>query len=390
MKITCVQINFQRGWGGGENFTVFFTKALIQADVGTMLVVNPRNLEWRKRLPANCKLLPINNISNLAAALPKCERFWLLFHTPIDEITAKPLRMAGHYLSCIAHMPLNGRCPAYLQHYDLVCGVSRHVLTSMQRAGIKTIYNEPLLGVADIDMDNSNYSITAHSEYDWDHRKLRDRALSFLFPLLSLCKPPRRYSKISGITLGIVSRLTPIKQFPLLFKYLAPIIARHSRIHLEVFGAGGFASVRDLRSVLYPLGTRVRYWGFQKNVADAYRQIDYLMTGLPEKEALGLNVIEAQACGTPVLAVSAPPFTETIIDGITGLLYKDPRIDEGRSFESLLYRIESEPFRIDTDSLKAHMQDFTDTAFARRVGRLVEGVYEILQKTNNANRIEFS
>jgi len=179
------------------------------------------------------------------------------------------------------------------------------------------------------------------------------------------------YARLPGVTLGIVSRLTPIKQFPLLFRHLAPVLARHPRFRLEIFGAGGYASVRDLRQALAPLRERVRFWGTQKQVGAIYRRIDYLMTGLPEKEALGLNVLEAQACGCPVLAVDAPPFTETVAHEITGLLYPDPRADRGAGFELLLARLGSAPFRIDEARAVAHLARFSTEAFRERVAAMI-------------------
>lgn len=81
---------------------------------------------------------------------------------------------------------------------------------------------------------------------------------------------------------------------------------------------------------------QVRFWGQQYDIAGVYPQIDYLLTGLPEKLALGLNMTEAQTCGTSVLAVNAPPFTETVLEGVTGYLYEDPRKDQGADFARLL------------------------------------------------------
>ena len=78
---------------------------------------------------------------------------------------------------------------------------------------------------------------------------------------------------------------------------------------------------------------------YQRNVHAIYPKLDYLLAGLPEKEALGLNVLEAQMCGTPALAPGAPPFTETVVDGKSGFLYRDPREDAGAGFDALLQSI---------------------------------------------------
>jgi glycosyltransferase involved in cell wall biosynthesis len=175
------------------------------------------------------------------------------------------------------------------------------------------------------------------------------------------------------LTLGIVSRLTPIKQFPLLFSLLAPILRKYPAVHLEIFGSGGYASVRDLRRALRPVVGQVRFWGHQHDVRAVYHQLDYLMTGLPEKEALGLNVIEAQACGTPILAVNAPPFVETVLHERTGFLYADPRADQGKDFGRLLERLLTAPHPNPLDHPE-HLQRFSADAYRARLGAFMEKI----------------
>jgi glycosyltransferase involved in cell wall biosynthesis len=174
--------------------------------------------------------------------------------------------------------------------------------------------------------------------------------------------------------LGIVSRLTPIKQFPSMFDILAPVIARFPQVSLEIFGSGGYASVRDLRASLAPILKQVRFWGYQPNVAAVYPQLDYVLSGLPEKEALGLNLIEAQYCGTPVLAVRAPPFTETVIEGQTGFFFTDPRQDGGAYFAQLLERLLAGAVRPDPRQATVHLDRFSVAVFRERVARALDAV----------------
>jgi glycosyltransferase involved in cell wall biosynthesis len=119
----------------------------------------------------------------------------------------------------------------------------------------------------------------------------------------------------------------------------------------------------------------VRFWGSQRNVAAVYRSIDFLLTGLPEKEALGLNVIEAQACGTPVLAPDAPPFDETVKHGATGLRYRDPREDGGADFERTLRLVLEGGFRFDVERARAHLARFSEEAFRERVRILIDAIW---------------
>jgi glycosyltransferase involved in cell wall biosynthesis len=130
--------------------------------------------------------------------------------------------------------------------------------------------------------------------------------------------------------------------------------------------------VRDLRRALAPIAGRARFWGEQRDVAAIYPQLDYLLTGLPEREALGLNVLEAQTCGTPVLAVRAAPFTETVAEGETGFFYTDPREDRGADFRRLMQRLVTAPDRPDPRKATAHLERFSMPAFVARVGRLAD------------------
>ena len=369
------QINLQRGLGGGEVFTVSFSAALKRLGIATTVFVDPRARAWSSlRLP-NVRVESLGSPEELPDFLrgqPPCR---LVFHTLAPEAVVSELRAQGHFTIAFAHMPLYGRDPRPLVPFDLVLAGSRHVIASLRAAGIDHVYPHPLYAAAQLERFGADSGpLRARSRYDWDRRKFRDRTLGVLEPLWRHFLPDRPYTRRPGLSLGIVSRITPIKQFPLLFAYLAPVFARHSGVQLEIFGSGGFASVRDLDRALRPIRKKVRFWGQQQDVGAVYRSIDFLLTGLPEKEALGLNVIEAQACGTPVLAPDAPPFDETVMHGATGLRYRDPRQDGGAGFENALKLLLEVGFRFDKDSAKAHLARFSEDAFVERVRTWLEAL----------------
>lgn len=370
-ELVCHQINLQRGFGGGETYTVFFTRALAACGVTTVLHAHRQAEFWAQRLPAGVAVEAVVDVTALVERLANVPPAWVVCHGHLPHQAAVALRAQAHHLCCFSHMPVYDRDPTPFGDYEAVFPVSRHVLDSLRARGIDHIYEEPLLGIADFVSDSGADALRQASPYFWDRRKLRDRLLAWIEPLLEPFVRRPEYRRLGGITLGLASRLTPIKQFPQMFAILAPILARHPRFRLEVFGAGGYASVRDLKRALAPIMDRVRFWGHQSDMAAVYGGLDYLLTGLPEKEALGLNVIEAQARGLPVLAVAAPPFTETVAGGVTGLFYADPRLDGGRDFERLLGDLERAPFRIDTNAAQAHLARFGEPAFAERVERLV-------------------
>jgi glycosyltransferase involved in cell wall biosynthesis len=227
--------------------------------------------------------------------------------------------------------------------------------------------------VADINRLNGPQSgeIVQRSRYAWDRRKVRDGLLSSLHPLWAKRRRPMAFEARPGLTLGIVSRLVPMKQFPELFRILAPLIARVPGVNLEIFGSGGYASVRDLCRALRPIRDRVRFWGHQDDVTSVYSRINFLLAGLPEREGMGRNVIEAQMCGTPVLAVDAPPFAETVLHGVTGYLYTDPRLDGGAGFEMTLQRILRGQEPLQPAAAAAHLRRFTQATFNEAIQRLL-------------------
>lgn len=373
---TCYQINLMQGYGGGEVYTRFFTRAVRKAGWRQVVFAHPKGPLFRRLQEDGVELVAVENFAAIAAHLPSSPCL-IVSHTPaLDGLV--PV-LASHYWASFAHMPQTGRNPAAYRPTDRVMGVSAYVNDTLCRAGIQQVWTEPMYGIADLVPRGTSkvQGIIRHSCYDWDKRKVRDRLMGWAEPMVELATRSLRkrevYRKRAGLTLGIVSRLTPIKQFPLMFEHLVPVLQQYDQVNLEIFGSGGYRSVADLRQVLAPLGGRVRFWGQQSNVAEIYQQIDYLLSGLPEKEALGLNLIEAQACGTGVLAVNAPPFTETVKQGVTGWLYTDPRTDGGKSFEQCLQRL-LRGEQLDRREAAGHLAQFSEQAFEKRVARLLQGL----------------
>ena len=361
----CIQINWQRQFGGGEVYTRFFTQALLALGWDVQIVVDRRATFWHRLGLDGVRFLPITHSREIPDILPDAPVV-VVTHTTLSADLAAVVA-ARHRLGGFAHMPLNERAPEGLAYYHRIFAVSDYVRSTVLARGHMQVHGQPLLGVADLaPRTRGGGAIVRRSEYDWDLRKVRDRMLSWTEPLRAL-RPRHAFARRPGVTLGIVSRLTPIKQFPLLFSHLAPVLADFPHIHLEVFGSGGYASVRDLRRALGPILGRTRFWGHQPDPAAVYSQLDYLLSGLPEREALGLNLIEAQACGTPVVAVVAPPFTETVIDGVSGFLYTDPRRDNGAAFADLMSRLGTGSARPDPRLARDHLAKFSMDAFRQRV-----------------------
>jgi glycosyltransferase involved in cell wall biosynthesis len=364
-----MQINLQPHFGGGEVYTAFLCRALSWLSLPTRLLMHPRADFWdRLGLPADTERIAVADAADLPHHLP-VGPVWLLSHGPLPSSLSAAI--PGRLRTAIAHMPVQGRDPTAFADHDRIYAVSGWVRDGLKTAGLPA-WDEPLYGVADLAARTGEGQVSRTSRYDWDRRKGRDQLLGAIEPLIEALRTHPGFERRPGLTLGIVSRLTPIKQFPRLFSHLAPALARHPEVNLEIFGSGGYASVRDLDRALAALQPgQVRFWGQQGNVAAIYPQLDYLLSGLPEKEALGLNIIEAQACGTPVIAVHAPPFTETVTNGLTGFLYRDPRQDGGADFGRLLDELLAGRARPKPELADTHLARFSFEAFVARLRPVV-------------------
>ena len=368
-------INLQPIVGGGEIYTRALTRALIDAGARVTLYVHPAVRLWDGMDGPGLEVVRTENEAQLVARLPSNDAL-VLTQSPISPQCVEHLA-STHRLAGFAHMPMFKRSAEGFRAYHLVLTVSRYCIDLLRAAGIAQVYPEPVYGTADL--ARSDAPLIRHSPYIVDRRKFRDVVIAGFGALADLVRPDAvPFSKRPGLTLGLVSLISPIKQFPELFSILAPILARQPALNLEIFGEGGYAQVRDLRRATVPLGRRVRFWGYQTNVGAIYPRLDYLMTGLPEKEALGLNALEAQACGTPVLAPDAPPFTETMLDGASGFLYRDPRHDGGRHFGEILDAIVAGRARPDPRvAAREHLAQFSHPALVERARKMAAALSEL-------------
>jgi glycosyltransferase involved in cell wall biosynthesis len=365
-------VNLQPIVGGGEIYTRTLTRAFADAGARVTLYVNPAVRLWDDISRKNIDVVQLDNEPQLFARLPR-ERALVLTQSPLTNTTIARLA-AEHRLAGFAHMPMVERSADSLRPYHLIATVSQYCVDLLRKAGLAQVYAEPVYGIADLARGDA--PIVRRSPYIVDPRKFRDVVIGRLGALTK--KTGKPFEKREGLTLGVISLIAPIKQFPALFSILAPILAERASVNLEIFGSGGYAQVRDLRRALAPLGARARFWGYQPNVAAIYPQLDYLMTGLPEKEALGLNVLEAQVAGTPVLAPQAPPFIETMLEGASGFLYRDPRQDGGRHFGETLDAILAGGPRPDPRiAAREHLQKFSYPALVDRARRLITTLSEL-------------
>jgi glycosyltransferase involved in cell wall biosynthesis len=121
----------------------------------------------------------------------------------------------------------------------------------------------------------------------------------------------------------IVGHLSEVKGYPEFFRAAAQVARRLDNVAFLALGeetvSPGYREhlgqlVRDLN-----IADRVHFLGWRADVADVLRAADVMV--LPSRaEGLPLAILEAMACGKPVVATRINGVPEAVVDGRTGLL----------------------------------------------------------------------
>jgi glycosyltransferase involved in cell wall biosynthesis len=129
---------------------------------------------------------------------------------------------------------------------------------------------------------------------------------------------------------GIVGRVDPEKGIGTVVQAMTMLEGPAARSHLAVVGApamddGSYET--ELRAEASSLlGDRSRFVGPVDEVPAVLRSLDVLVNA-SASEPFGLSVLEAQACGVPVIGTDAGGIPEFVTDGETGLLVAPGRPD---------------------------------------------------------------
>src|SRR5688572_32631394 len=87
---------------------------------------------------------------------------------------------------------------------------------------------------------------------------------------------------------------------------------------------------------------------------------------LPGEEDFGIAAVEAMAAGKPVLALRRGGAMETVVDGVTGVLYDDPTSE---SFLRAMDTLGSTSW--DGDAARRRARDFDTSRFVEGLGRAI-------------------
>lgn len=154
-------------------------------------------------------------------------------------------------------------------------------------------------------------------------------------------------------------RLVPYKR-----PEIAVAAARRAGVELMVAGAG--RSAATLRKFAGP-GVQLLGKVSDTVLRDLYRRCRALV--FPGEEDFGIVPVEAQACGAPVVALRAGGILDSVVGGITGVLYD---AEPGSHVEALAEELRRfDASRFDPIRIRRHASGFSADIFRTRFGAAV-------------------
>lgn len=161
-----------------------------------------------------------------------------------------------------------------------------------------------------------------------------------------------------------VSRLVPYKRIALIVRAFADMPDKE----LIVIGDGPeYDKIRRLA------GPNVTVMGYQPDDAVKYYMENARGLVFAAEEDFGIVPVEAQACGTPVIAYGCGGVTETVRPGTTGLFFQRQEVEHIQHAIQEFERIRPE---LNPEEIRSHAEQFSVSAFRSALSELVETTYD--------------
>ncbi len=162
------------------------------------------------------------------------------------------------------------------------------------------------------------------------------------------------YFRIGGQKEGYYftsSRLVPYKRVALIVRAFAQMPDKH----LIVIGDGP-----EFKEVKREAGANVSVLGFQNDDVLLRHMQGAKAFIFAAEEDFGITPLEAQACGTPVIAYGRGGASETVIDGVTGLHFWSQSVE---AICNAVNRFEKSGMVFDPQTIRQHAERFSIARF---------------------------
>jgi len=160
-----------------------------------------------------------------------------------------------------------------------------------------------------------------------------------------------------------MSRLVPYKRMDLIVKAFTEMPDKE----LVLIGDGP-----EARALERMAGPNVTLLGYQPDDAVTHYMERARAFVFAAEEDFGICPVEAQACGTPVIAYGRGGAQETVVPGETGVFFPEQTVEHLKAAVDEFERIRD---RLDPDAIRAQAERFAVPVFRETFSRLIHRAY---------------
>ena len=163
------------------------------------------------------------------------------------------------------------------------------------------------------------------------------------------------------ILVGFVGRLVPIKRPDRFVDAAKSLSSSHTNVEFVVVGDGPLGDETRARAASVPA---FRFAGWRRDIAPVLAGLDIVVL-CSDNEGIPLSLIEASACGVPIVATNVGSVSDVVIDGTNGLLVQ-PTVDAIAEGISRLLADEQLRVRLGAEGKRFASEQFSITAAQER------------------------
>ena len=172
--------------------------------------------------------------------------------------------------------------------------------------------------------------------------------------------------------IGYLGRLKKYKSVDHVLEAFSIVHRQIPDVRLLIVGDGDCLPMLERRATELKIQDRVSFTGFVSH-EEKVKLLNkmWLAVNPSPKEGWGLTVIEANACGTPVVAANSPGLCDSVVDNETGLLYTFANITE--MAKKIIFLIQNKNYsdKLAENSLK-WAQQFSWDSSAKQAVQIIE------------------
>ena len=371
MKIAIVH-EWLVNYAGSEKCLESFTNIWSDADVYTL--VDFLNTEQREVILKG-KHAKTSFIQHLPYAKKQHRKYLPLFPTAIESFNlskydlilssshsvAKGVRTKKNQLHiCYCHTPMRyawDEADYYLSEANLTKGIkgklAKLVLNYLRKWDLNSAKN------VDYFIANSNHIAKKI-------KRIYNRDADVIYPPVDVNNFYLETNKEDFYLTA--SRLVPYKRIDLIVDAFANMLDKK----LVVIGSGP-----EKEKILSKATPNIDVIGYQ----DFESLKDYMEKAkafvFAAEEDFGIIVVEAMACGTPVIAGNYGGTAESVIDGVTGILFKEQTVD---SIIEAVKKFDVISHSVNYAEIRSHSQKFSRETFEMNIKNYVEEKVKLLKK----------